>query len=398
VFETLKPAPVDAILGLKEEFDADARPEKVNLVVGVYKDSSGRTPVLECVKRAETELLASEATKDYLKITGMTELAEPIQKLLFGASHEIITSGRAMTAQTPGGTGALRVAGDFIRKVMPKARIWLSDPTWANHKNVFGAAGLEICSYPYYNTETRSLDFDAMVHALSAVPSTDVVLFHACCHNPTGCDPTADQWARLAELADRCGFLPFFDFAYQGFGDGVDEDAAGLRAFAGEGCNLLVANSFSKNFSVYSERVGSLSVVDASAEAANNAFGHIRACIRANYSNPPVHGGSIVARILSTPELREVWTQDVGGMRNRINKMRAMFVAKLASIGTGQDFAFMASQRGMFSYTGLTGDQVARLRQNHGIYVVNSGRINVVGLTEKNIDYVCRGIADVLQE
>lgn len=398
MFEALKPAPADAILGLKEEFDADSRTDKVNLVVGVYKNSTGKTPILECVKQAETELLESEKTKSYLNIAGISELGNCIQELLFGADHEIISSGRALTAQTPGGTGALRVAGDFIKRVMPDAKIWISDPTWANHKNIFNAAGVEICTYPYYNSQTKSLDFDAMLNALKEIPSTDVVLLHACCHNPTGCDPTPDQWNKIAEVSKQQNFLPFFDFAYQGFGNGLDEDAAGLRTFATEGCQLLIANSFSKNFSMYNERIGSLTVVDTSAEAAGNAYGHIKSCIRANYSNPPAHGGAVAAKVLSTPELKKLWSNEVSDMRNRITEMRNKFCTKLTAMETAQDFGFMETQRGMFSYTGLSPEQVEKLREKHGIYIVKSGRINVVGLTENNIDHVCKAIADVAQD
>lgn len=396
MFENLKPAPVDPILGLKEQFDSDPHEGKVNLVVGVYKDSDGKTPVLNCVKAAEQRLVEEETSKGYLKITGLEELGGEVQALLFGASHEIVSSGRAFTAQTPGGTGALRVAADFIHRVLPDAKVWLSDPTWANHKNIFAAAGVQIGQYPYYDSDGKSLDFDAMKSALATIPSSDVVLLHGCCHNPTGCDPTEEQWREIKDLSEKQGFLPFFDFAYQGFGDGIDDDAAGLRIFASEGCRLLVASSFSKNFSIYNERVGALTVVDATRASADLAFGHIRSCIRANYSNPPAHGGAAVTTVLSTPDLREEWIADVAAMRSRLNTMRALFVEKLAARGVGDRFGFIASQRGMFSFSGLTPDQVKRMRDEFGIYIVNSGRINVAGLTTANIDTVCDAIACVV--
>jgi len=396
MFEDLEMAPPDAILGLKEAFKLDPNPDKINLSVGVYKDADGTTPVLESVRRAEAALLEEQASKEYLSITGSPELGCCVQKLLFGEDHEIISSNRAATAQTPGGTGALRVAGDFIKKVLPGSKIWLSDPTWANHRNVFRAAGLEICSYPYYDSQRKTIGFDNMMNALAEVPARDIVLFHACCHNPTGADPTPGQWQQLAVLAGEKGFLPLFDFAYQGFGDGLDEDAAGLRTFAVPGCKLLVTNSFSKNMSLYNERVGSLTVVDATAEAAAKAFSHISTCIRANYSNPPAHGGKVVTKVLSDPELHALWLEEVAAMRGRLNTMRALFVKTLAAKGVKQDFSFMANQRGMFSFTGLTPDQVNRLRDQYAIYIVGSGRINVAGITEKNIDRLCQAIADVL--
>jgi len=398
MFQDIKKFPDDPILGLTERFEADPNPDKINLGVGVYKDEHGDTPLLECVRRAEASLIERHESKSYLGIAGIPELGPCVQKLLFGADHEIVRSKRAATAQSPGGTGALRVAGDFIHRVLPRARIWLSDPTWANHGNIFRAAGVEARSYPYYDAQSRRLAFGEMVEALAQVPPEDVVLFHACCHNPTGVDPTLEQWRQLADLAVQRGFLPLFDFAYQGFGDGLDEDASGLRAFASPGRELLVAGSFSKNFGLYKERAGALTVVAATAEAVAQPFSHIKACIRANYSNPPAHGGAIVTAVLRDPDLRDLWVREVATMRDRINGMRKLFVETLAAGGVKRDFGFLADQRGMFSFSGLTGDQVRALRERYSIYVVGSGRINVAGMTSRNMDRLCQAIAEVLAE
>ncbi|NLF31990.1 MAG: aspartate/tyrosine/aromatic aminotransferase, partial [Planctomycetes bacterium] len=314
----------------------------------------------------------------------------------FGPGHAVLEAGRAATAQTPGGTGALRVAGDLIRRTGPDATVWLSNPTWANHAGVFEASGLKTASYPYYDKASKGLDFGAMTAALATVPAGDVVLLHACCHNPSGMDPTPRQWAALAEVAVKAGWTPLFDFAYQGFGDGLDEDAVGVRAFADAGLSLLVASSFSKNFGLYNERVGALTLVARSADDARAAMSHAKKCIRANYSNPPAHGGKIVVTILGDPKLRAMWEAEVTAMRNRINGMRRLFVQTLADVGVKRDFSFITGQKGMFSFSGLTVEQVHKLRSDWAIYIVDSGRINVAGMTTANMPRLCEAIKAVL--
>ena len=325
----VKAAPEDAILGLTEAFKKDSNPDKINLGVGVYKDEEGRTPIFHTVKKAEETLLQKETTKDYLGIAGAAEYGAAVQELLFGKGHEITVSRRSATAHTPGGTAALRVAADFIKRMVPGARIWTSDPTWANHPNIFKAAGLEILTYPYYDEAAQTLAFDKMLAALNVIPATDVVMFHACCHNPCGIDPTHEQWKQIAEVSAKRGFLVLFDFAYQGLGDGLEADAAGLRLFCTPGCELLICSSFSKNFGLYNERVGALTIVGATEEAAQKGFSHIKSTIRANYSNPPAHGAAVVTTILNDTALRSEWNGEVSAMRDRINGMRKLFVETL---------------------------------------------------------------------
>ena len=396
MFETITPAPPDAILGLTEAFQKDPNPRKINLGVGVYKDGSGQTPVLASVKEAEKRLLGSEATKSYLPIDGLAAYTTACQELAFGSEHPIVSAGRAATAQTPGGTGALRVAADFVRRISPQATVWLSDPTWPNHPNVFGSAALNVASYPYFDAAGNVVDFESMMAALENIPAGDVLLLHGCCHNPTGADLSAEQWQAVAALCAGRGILPLLDFAYQGFGNGLEEDAVGVRIVANHCREFLVAGSFSKNFGLYNERVGALSLVAASADAAAAAQSHLKICVRTNYSNPPAHGGQIVAAILGDPELRQTWEVELAEMRNRINAMRHLFVETLDEQGVARDFSFIAQQRGMFSFSGLTPAQVQALRERHSIYVVGSGRINVAGMTAANMDYLCAAIADVL--
>jgi len=396
MIEGMKPAPPDAILGLTEAFKADGNPDKINLGVGVYKAADGTTPILDSVKRAEATLLDTETSKSYLGIDGLPELGACVRDLVFGADHEIIAAKRAATAQTPGGTGALRVAGEFLLKANPDTTLWMSSPTWANHGNIFAAAGLKSASYPYYDRDAKALDFDAMVAALEKVPATDVVLLHGCCHNPSGMDPSAEQWGKISEVAGRAGWLPLLDFAYQGFGDGLEADAAGVRAMAQPGREMLVCSSFSKNFGLYNERIGALTVVAGTADGAAAAISHVKKCIRANYSNPPAHGAKIVATVLADAELRAVWEQEVTTMRDRINGMRHLFVDSLAAAGVAGDFSFITTQRGMFSFSGLSKEQVLALRGDHAIYIVDSGRINVAGMTEANMPRLCAAIKAVV--
>ena len=394
--ESISAAPADPILGLADLFRADDRPHKINLGIGVYKDETGKTPVLTSVKKAEQYLLENETTKNYLSIDGLPDFARCTQALLFGNDSPLIAAGRACTAQTPGGTGALRVAADFLATQTSVKRVWVSNPSWPNHKNVFNAAGLEVCEYQYYDAANHTLDFDGMLAALQQAQAGDVVLFHGCCHNPTGIDPTREQWQQLAALSQEKGWLPLFDFAYQGFARGLDEDAEGLRIFAAAHQELLVASSYSKNFGLYNERVGALTLVAASSDAAKTAFSQVKYSIRANYSNPPSHGAAVVATILSNEALRTIWVQELTDMRQRIQRMRQLFVNTLAEKGARQDFSFIIKQNGMFSFSGLTKDQVVRLRDEFGVYAVNSGRVNVAGMTPDNMSALCEAIVAVL--
>jgi len=396
MFEQVSAAPADPILGLTEAFKKDPRSEKINLGVGIYKDEAGTTPILTCVKKAEQQLLKSESTKSYLGIEGTPEYAAGVQKLLFGADSTIIQSGRARSAHAPGGTGALRVGSEFIARNMGSKRIWVSNPTWANHGNIFKAAGLDVVTYDYYNADAKAKDFSAMKQSLQQVEKGDTVLFHGCCHNPTGIDPTTEEWRELAELSAQGGWLPLFDFAYQGFAKGIDEDAQGLRIFAESNPELLIASSFSKNFGLYNERVGGFTLVAANAEQADSAFSQVKAGIRANYSNPPFHGSGIVTTILNSDELYAEWENEVAQMRDRIQEMRDLFVSTLNEKGVSQDFSFIAGQNGMFSFSGLNPEQVKRLKDEFAIYIVGSGRISVAGMTKNNMDALCNGIAQVL--
>lgn len=396
MFERIAAAPADPILGLADLFRADDRPNKINLGIGVYKDETGKTPVLTSVKKAEQYLLENETTKNYLSIDGIADFGRCTQELLFGADSTLISSQRARTAQTPGGTGALRVAADFIATQTSAKRIWVSNPSWPNHKNVFAAAGLEVCEYDYYDAARHTLDFDGLLSSLNAAQAGDIVLFHGCCHNPTGIDPTAAQWAQLAELSLAKGWLPLFDFAYQGFARGLEEDAEGLRAFAASHQELIVCSSYSKNFGLYNERVGAFTLVAADAAVVDTAFSQVKATIRANYSNPPAHGAAVVATILGNKDLRALWEQELTSMRERIQRMRQLFVNTLQEKGAKGDFSFIISQNGMFSFSGLTKDQVVRLRDEFGVYAVNSGRVNVAGMTPDNMSPLCEAIVAVL--
>ncbi|WP_261833176.1 amino acid aminotransferase [Vibrio ishigakensis] len=396
MFEKVVAAPADPILGLTEEFKKDARAEKINLGVGIYKNEQGATPVLATVKKAEQAILETETSKSYLTIEGTAEYGLAVQKLLFGADSEIVTSSRAKTAQAPGGTGALRVAAEFIKRHLGSAKIWISNPTWANHKGVFTAAGVEIAEYTYYNAETKSKDFAAMLADLEQASAGDIILLHGCCHNPTGIDPTADEWKQLAKLATDKKLIPLFDFAYQGFAKGVEEDAAGLRAFAEVNSEILVASSFSKNFGLYNERVGAFTLVAANNEVAQTAFSQVKGIIRSIYSNPPAHGSAVVTHILNDAALRQEWEQEVKEMRDRIQEMRTLFVETLKAEGVTHDFSFIEAQNGMFSFSGLSKEQVARLKDEFAIYIVGSGRISVAGMTKENMGPLCKGIAAVL--
>ena len=396
-FDSLTPAPADPILGLTEAFKKDPNPKKVNLGVGVYVDDNGRTPVLESVKGAESALLKSEASKSYLGIAGDAAYGKCVQSLIFGADHPAVSDARARTAHTPGGTGALRVGAEFLRMVNPDAKVWVSAPTWANHHGIFASAGFRTHEYPYYQAASRSLDFEGMRGALEAVPAGDVVLLHVCCHNPTGVDPTIEQWEQIARMAEDKGWVPFFDFAYQGFGAGTETDRAALAPFASAGVEFLVASSFSKNFGLYCERVGALTLTAKDGEAAEAALSHVKVVIRRMYSNPPGHGGRIVTHIMGDAALKALWEKELAAMRERINGVRAMFVKSLHARNVPMDFDFIQHQRGMFSFSGLTDHQVKFLKEKKAIYMVGGGRMNVAGITASNVDYVCDSIAEALE-
>lgn len=396
MFETVEMAPPDAILGITEAFNKDPNPAKINLSVGIYKDAAGQTPILPSVKEAEARILKSETNKNYKPIEGAADYNALVQELLFGKGHEVLTSKRGATAHTPGGTGALRVAGDYIKKKHPAASVWLSDPTWANHEQIFKAAGLAVKTYPYFDAATNTLALDRMLASLEQATPGDVVLLHGCCHNPTGIDPTPAQWKAIADTLAKRGLLPLLDFAYQGFGSGLREDAVGLMELCRPSAEMLICSSFSKNFGLYNERVGALTVVAKTEAASLAVLSQIKTCIRANYSNPPAHGSAIVATVLADPALRPQWELEVKAMRDRINGMRHLFVETLKKKGVKKDMSFIIHQKGMFSFSGLTKDQVERLKKEDAIYIVGSGRINVAGMTEKNIDTLCTAIARVM--
>ncbi|AUI86024.1 aromatic amino acid aminotransferase [Vibrio azureus] len=396
MFEKIVTAPADPILGLTEEFKKDTRSEKINLGVGIYKNEQGETPVLATVKKAEAILLETEKTKSYLTIEGTAEYGLAVQKLLFGNDAEVVASHRAKTAQAPGGTGALRVAGEFIKRQLGNVKIWISNPTWANHISVFKAAGLEVAQYSYYDADSKNKDFSAMLQDLQTASEGDILLLHGCCHNPTGIDPTPEEWETLAKLAAEKKLLPLFDFAYQGFAKGVEEDAQGLRIFTKHNKEILVASSFSKNFGLYNERVGAFTLVAEDQQVADTAFSQVKTIIRSIYSNPPAHGSAVVTHILNNSELRAEWENEVATMRDRIQTMRELFVQTLKAEGVTADFSFIERQNGMFSFSGLSKQQVERLKNEFGVYIVGSGRISVAGMTKSNMGPLCKAIAAVL--
>lgn len=394
MFETLRPAPPDAIFGITEAFAADSNPQKINLAVGVFKDAQGQTPVLACVKAAERRLVESETTKTYLGIEGLADYREHVRRLVFG---DAVAADRVAVVQTPGGTGGLRVLADFLAAHLSGATVWVSNPTWENHTNIFTSAGLATDSYRYLDASKTRLDFQGMLDDLTAKARPgDVVLLHACCHNPTGVDLSPEQWSQVAELVVERKLLPLVDFAYQGFGAGLEEDAAGLRTLLGRCEELLVASSFSKNFGLYSERVGAAALVAGEAAAAKAGLSQLKRAVRSNYSNPPRHGAAVVATVLGDAELTALWTQELTAMRERIAAMRQTLVEALRAGGAKRDFTFLLDQSGMFSYTGLTPMQCDRLRSEQSIYIVGSGRINVAGVSSTNLPRLSEGILSVL--
>ena len=396
LFSAVEMAPKDPILGLTETFLADTRAEKVNLGVGVYYDDSGKLPLLRAVKKAEEARIAKGLPRGYQPIDGPAAYNKAVQALLFGADSPEVTSGRVVTLDTLGGTGGLKVGADYLKRLLPGSAVAISDPTWENHRGVFEGAGFTVNAYTYYDPKTHGLDFGGMVTSLKGMPDRSVVLLHACCHNPTGVDLTAQQWEEVVALCKSKQFVPFLDLAYQGFGDGIAQDATAVLLFAKSGMPFLVSSSFSKSFSLYGERVGALSVVTANKEEAVKVLSQVKRVVRTNYSNPPTHGGAIVTDVLTTPELRTLWEEELAEMRDRIRKMRLAFVDKLKALNVKQDFSFVARQRGMFSFSGLNPQQVDRLREEFAIYAISSGRICVAALNTGNIDRVVKAVAAVL--
>jgi aromatic-amino-acid transaminase len=394
---SLPMAPKDAILGVTEAFNADSNPKKVNLGVGVYTDDQGKVPLLEAVRRAEAQRVASGAPKSYLPIDGLQAYDQAVQALVFGADAPAVRERRAVTVQALGGTGGLKIGADFLRLAAPGAQVWISDPSWENHRQLFEGAGFMVHAYPYYDTAKRGLDFAGMVRALEALPAGSIAVLHSCCHNPTGVDLSQEQWRQVLGVVQARGLVPFLDLAYQGFGDGLETDAFAPRLFGGAMHPVFLSSSFSKSLSLYGERVGALSIVTASGDEAARALSQVKRVVRANYSNPPTHGSDIVARVLTTPELRTLWEQELAGMCARIKEMRRRLVDGIQTRVPGVDFSYVLHQRGMFSYSGLSKEQVLRLRSEFSIYAIETGRICVAALNLRNIDYVADAIARVIR-
>ena len=385
-------APSDPILGVTEAFVADKNPKKVNLGVGVYYDDAGKIPLLDCVRKAEERRMQTSPHRGYLPIDGLAAYDRAVQELVFGSAKENV-----VTVQALGGTGGLRVGADFLKQLAPNAQVWISDPSWENHRQLFEAAGFKVNAYPYYEPKTRGLDFAGMERVLSGLPAGSIVVLHACCHNPTGVDLTQEQWRRVLDIVVARGLMPFLDLAYQGFAEGVAEDAYAARLFSAGTAPVFLSSSFSKSISLYGERVGALSVVAGSADEAKRVLSQLKRVVRANYSNPPTHGAQVVATILSDAALRKQWEGEVGAMRERIKAMRRQLVDKIQPRVPGADFGFVLKQRGLFSYSGLTKEQVRRLREEYSIYAIDSGRVCIAALTSRNIDYVADAIAKVIK-
>jgi aromatic-amino-acid transaminase len=396
ILASVQMAPKDPILGVTETFNADRNPAKVNLGVGVYYDDNGKVPLLECVRLAEVQLTEKSAPRSYLPIDGLPAYDKAVRELVFGADSAPVKENRVVTIQALGGTGGLKVGADFLRRLLPQAQVWISDPSWENHRALFENAGFTVNAYPYYDAATHGVKFDAMIAALNALPAGSIVVLHACCHNPTGVDLTEDQWTAVIGAVASRGLVPFLDIAYQGFGDGIAEDGRVVRRFAEAGSPVFVSNSFSKSFSLYGERVGSISVVASSSEEAARVLSQMKRTVRTNYSNPPTHGGQIVATVLTTPELRATWERELAQMRERIRQMRRQFVEKLKARKPGANFDFVIRQRGMFSYSGLSKEAVTRLREEFSVYAIDTGRICVAALNSRNIDHVVDAVAKVI--
>ena len=396
LFQSVEMAPRDPILGLNEQFNADPNPHKVNLGVGVYFDDQGKLPVLRCVAAAERQLLESPKAKGYLPIDGIAAYDKAVQGLVFGADSEVVKGGRVATIQAIGGTGGIKVGADFLKRLNASATVLISDPSWENHRALFTNAGFEVASYPYYDAPMRGIRFEAMLAALnSAAPGTIVVL-HACCHNPTGCDLSPAQWVQIAATCQARSLVPFLDMAYQGFGSGIAEDGAAVQVFLAQGLSFFVSTSFSKSFSLYGERVGALSVVCGSAEECSRVLSQLKIVIRTNYSNPPTFGAQVVAMVLTTPALRAMWEEELAGMRERIQATRQQLVTRLQAADVKSDLAYITQQMGMFSYSGLSVAQMQRLRSEHGVYGLDSGRICVAAINSRNIEAVVAALVQVM--
>ncbi|MBL8330445.1 MAG: aspartate/tyrosine/aromatic aminotransferase [Rubrivivax sp.] len=398
LFAAVDMAPRDPILGLNEQFTADGRADKVNLGVGVYFDENGKLPLLRCVAAAEQALVAAAKPRGYLPIDGIAAYDKAVQGLVFGADSELLKAGRVATVQALGGTGGLKVGADFLKRLNPQAQVLISDPSWENHRALFTNAGFEVGSYPYYDAGTRGVKFEAMLASLQAAAAGTVVVLHACCHNPTGADLTPAQWAQVVDAVKARGLVAFLDMAYQGFGDGLAEDGAVIQQFVAAGLDFFVATSFSKSFSLYGERVGALSVVCSNPEETARVLSQLKIAVRTNYSNPPTHGAQIVTTVLTTPDLRRQWDEELAGMRLRIREMRKQLADGLRAAGVSQDLSYITRQRGMFSYSGLSKDQMQRLRQEFGVYGVDSGRICVAALNERNLRTVIPAIVAVMKD
>ncbi len=396
MFSAVEMAPRDPILGLNEQFNADTNPNKVNLGVGVYFDDNGKLPLLQCVQTAEKAMMDKPTARGYLPIDGIAAYDAAVKSLVFGADSEPVKSGRVATVQGIGGTGGLKIGADFLKKLNPNAKVLISDPSWENHRALFTNAGFTVETYRYYDAATRGVDFAGMLADISAAPAGTIILLHACCHNPTGYDISAAQWDQIIAAIKAKNLVSFLDMAYQGFGNGIAEDGAVIGKFVAAGLDFFVSTSFSKSFSLYGERVGALSVLCASKEEADRVLSQLKIVIRTNYSNPPTHGGAVVAAVLNNPELRALWEKELGEMRVRIKAMRQKLVDGLKAAGVKQDMSFITSQIGMFSYSGLSKDQMVRLRSEFGVYGTDTGRMCVAALNSKNIDYVCQAIAKVM--
>ena len=396
LFSAVEMAPRDPILGLNEQFNADTNPSKVNLGVGVYFDDNGKLPLLACVQAAEKTMMEKPTPRGYLPIDGIVAYDNAVKGLVFGADSEPVQSGRVATVQAIGGTGGLKIGADFLKKVSPDAKVLISDPSWENHRALFANAGFEVGTYAYYDAEKRGVNFDGMLASLNAAAPGTIVVLHACCHNPTGYDITPAQWDQVIAVVKAQNLTAFLDMAYQGFGHGIQEDGAVIQKFVASGLSFFVSTSFSKSFSLYGERVGGLSVLCADKEETSRVLSQLKIVIRTNYSNPPTHGGAVVAAVLNNPELRALWEKELGEMRVRIKAMRQKLVDGLKAAGVQKDMSFITQQIGMFSYSGLTKDQMVRLRSEFGVYGTDTGRMCVAALNSKNIDYVCQSIAKVM--
>ena len=395
IFAAVEMAPRDPILGLNESFNADTRGTKVNLGVGVYFDDNGKIPLLAAVKAAEDVRVKAALPRGYQPIEGAPAYNQAVQNLLLGKDSALIANGQVITAQALGGTGALKIGADYLKRLSPNAKVYISDPSWENHRALFESAGFVVENYPYYDAATRGVDFAAMKACLNALAAGSIIVLHACCHNPTGADLSDAQWKEVVDICGARGLVPFLDMAYQGFADGIEADAVAVRAFSASGLQFFVSSSFSKSFSLYGERVGALSIITASKDESARVLSQLKRVIRTNYSNPPIHGGALVAAVLASPELRQMWESELAGMRDRIRAMRTGLVDAIKAQGVAQDFSFVVQQRGMFSYTGLSAAQVERMKDEFGIYAVSTGRICLAALNSKNVDYVAKAIAAV---